>query len=117
MKKHLAMMNEISSYILPQYLWYNKSIEVDKASVHFFEFSEKSSNYVLQLFSDNGSIKKWHECKIERNLPESFYFRCLQLIDSIPERLKFLIKENYENTTNLIIHDHHLIKGLGHKLS
>ena len=35
----------------------------------------------------------------------------MQLIDSIPGRWRFIIKENYENDTNLIIHDHHLIKG------
>ena len=35
----------------------------------------------------------------------------VQLVDSIPERWKSIIKENYENATNLIIHDHHLIKG------
>ena len=35
----------------------------------------------------------------------------MQLIDSIPGRWTFIIKENYENDTNLIIHDHHLIKG------
>ena len=35
----------------------------------------------------------------------------VQLVDSIPERWKFIIKENYENATNLIIHDHRLIKG------
>ena len=57
-KKHLVMMAEISSCILSQYLWYNRSIKVDKASIHFLTFSEKSINYVLQLFSDNGSIKK-----------------------------------------------------------
>ena len=32
------------------------------------------------------------------------------MIDSIPERWKFIIKENYENATNLFIHEvHHLI--------
>ena len=36
---------------------YNKSIQVDKASVQFLTFSEKSINYVSQLFSDSGSIK------------------------------------------------------------
>ena len=28
-----------------------------------------------------------------------------------PERWKFIIKQNYENVTDLIIHDHPLIKG------
>ena len=82
-----------------------------KASVHFLTFSKKSINYVSQLFSKNGSIKKWHEFKKEYNLHESSYFKWLQLVDSIPERWKYVIKENYENATNLIIHDHHLIKG------
>ena len=51
-------MAEIPSCILSQYLWYNRSIKVDKTSIHFLTFSEKSINYVLQLSSDNGSIKK-----------------------------------------------------------
>ena len=51
-----------------------------------------------------------NEFKREHNLHESFYFQWLQLIDSIPQRWKIIIKENYENATNLIIHDHHLVK-------
>ena len=77
----------------------------------WINFSEKSNNYVSQLFSDNSSVKKWHEFKREYNLLESYFFQRPQLIDSIPERWKFIINENNENTTNLIIHDHHLIKG------
>ena len=52
-----------------------------------------------------------NEFKREHNLHESFYFQWLQLIDSIPQRWKIIIKENYENAINLIIHDHHLVKG------
>ena len=33
-----------------------------------------------------------------------------QLIDSIPEKWKFIIKKNYENAANLITYYHHLIK-------
>ena len=65
----------------------------------------------MQRFSHNVSIKEWHEFKREHKLHESFYFQWLQLINSIPERWKFIIRENYENATNLIIHDHHLVKG------
>ena len=57
-------------------------------------------------------LKNQHEFKREYNLHESSYFKWLQLVDSISERWKFIIKENYENATDLIIHDHHLIKGL-----
>ena len=49
--------------------------------------------------------------KREHNLHESFYFQWLQLIDSIPQRWKITIKENYENATNLTTDDHHLVKG------
>ena len=110
-------MAEIPSCILCQYLWYSKSIQVDKASVHFLTFSEKTINYVSQLFSDNGSIKKWHEFKREYNLYEASYFKWLQLVDSIPEKWKFIIKENYENATSLIIYDNHLNKGSRVKLT
>ena len=40
-KKRLAMITEIPSCILSQYLWYNRSIEVDNSSVYFLKFSEK----------------------------------------------------------------------------
>ena len=115
------MITEETPCILSQYLWYNRSIQVDNSSVYFLKFSEKNINYVSQLFSDNGSIKQWHEFKREHNLHESFYFQWLQLIDSIPQRWKIVIKENYKNATNLIIHDHHLVKGsrviTSHKLT
>ena len=103
------MMAEMPSSILSQYLRGNKSIQVDTSSVRFLTFSEESINYVSQLFSDNGSIKKWHEFKKECNLHESSHFKWLQLVGSIGERWKLIIKENYENATNLVIHDHHLI--------
>ena len=56
-KKRLAMITEVPPCILLQYLWYNRSIQVDTSSVYFLKFSEKNINYVSQLFSDNGSIK------------------------------------------------------------
>ena len=77
----------------------------------FLKTFRKNINYASQLFTDNGSIKQWHEFKREHNPHESFYFQWLQLIDSIPQRWKIIIKGNYENATNLIIHDHHLVKG------
>ena len=49
-------MAEMSSCTLSQYLWYNESNQVNKAS-SFLKFSGKSINYVSQLFSDKGSIK------------------------------------------------------------
>ena len=41
-KKHLAMMTEIPSCTLSQYLWYNVNIQVDKTSIHFSRFSKRN---------------------------------------------------------------------------
>ena len=57
-KKRLAMITEILSCALSQYLWYNRSIQVGNGYVYFLKFSEKNINYVSKLFSDNGSIKQ-----------------------------------------------------------
>ena len=108
--KCLAMIPEIPFCILSPYLWYSKSIQVDNTSVYFLKFSDENINYVSQLFSENGSIKQWHKFKREHNLHESFYFHWLQLIDAISQRWEIIIKENYENAVNLIIHDHNLVK-------
>ena len=74
-KSHLTMVAEISSCILSQYLWYNKSIQLDKASVHFLTFSEKGLNYKnSQIFrnflvtivpSKNGTISRLYSRKME----------------------------------------------------
>ena len=110
-KKYLTRKPEIPSCILSQYLWYNNNIQVEKNSIYLVRFSEKNINYVSQLFRLEGSIKTWHELKTEHKLHENFYFQWLQLISAIPEGWKFIIKETHESTTNLIIHDHHVIKG------
>ena len=108
------MMAETPSCILSQYLWYNKSIQVNKVSIQFLTFPEKSISYVSQLFSHTGSIENGMNLKGTwklNNQYQSSYFKWPQLVDSFPERWELISKGNYENDTNLIIHDHHLIKG------
>ena len=39
------------------------------------------------------------------------FFQCIQLINSIPEKWKFIITKNNDIGGNLLTHDHHLIKG------
>ena len=110
-KNYLTRKPEIPSCILSQYLWYNENIQVDKNSIYLVQFSEKNINSVSQLFRPECSIKRWHELKTECELYENSYFQWLQLISAIAEGWKFIIKETHESTTNLIIHDHHVIKG------
>ena len=40
-KKRLAMITEVPSCILSQYLWYSRSIQMDNFSGYFLKFSEK----------------------------------------------------------------------------
>ena len=88
-------MTEIPSCIMSQYLWYNANIKVDKTSIQCSWFSQKKKkkNYISQLFNNNCSIKKCHEFKREYDLHQNSYFQWAQLIDSIPEKWKFIIKK------------------------
>ena len=110
-KKYLTRKPEIPFCILSQYLWYNGNIQVDKNSIYLVRFPEKNINYVSQLFRPDGPINKWHELNTEHKLHEHSYFQWPQLIGAIPEGWEFIIKETHESATNLIIHDHHVIKG------
>ena len=48
-KKRLTMITEVPSCILPQYLWYNRIIQVDNFSVYFLKFSKKISTMFLNF--------------------------------------------------------------------
>ena len=56
-------------------------------------FRRKTINYISQLFSENGSIKSWHKFKREYDLHENSYFQWMHLVESIPEKWKFIIKK------------------------
>ena len=75
-----------------------------KISVLFF--GAEAIIYLLLYNLYDFTFKQWHDFKREYNLHESSYFSI-----SIPEWWKFIIEENFENATNLIINDHHLVKG------
>ena len=60
----------------------------------FESFPKKVLIMLCNLLMTMVPLKK-HEFKRKCKLYESFYFKWLQLIDSIPQRSKFIIKENY----------------------
>ena len=70
-----------------------------------FHGFKKNINYVLRLFNNNGSIKKWHKFKRKYRVHQKSYFQWVQLINSIPEKWKFIVKKNNEVSANLITHD------------
>ena len=104
------MITEIPSCVLSQYLWYNANTQVDKTSTLFSRFSEKNIHYVSQLFNNNGPIKKLHEFKREYDLHDNYYFQWVQLVESISEKWKFIIKKTVK--LQIILSScHHLFKG------
>ena len=90
-KTFLARTPETPSCILSQLLWYNIHIQIDESDLYFTRFSQKDLNFVSQLCDTNVSVKTWHHLKRE-NLNNS-YFQWLQLINAIPEKRKFTIKQ------------------------
>ena len=86
------MVTEIPSCILSQYMWYNANIQKPLFCFHGFP-KQKNINYISELFNNSGSIKKWHKFKREYDLHQNSYFQWVQLIDSIPEKWKFIIKK------------------------
>ena len=93
-------MTEIPSCILPQFLWYNRSIKVDKNSAHVLQFSLKISVMFLNFLVTIVSLKNGMNFK-ENTTYENCSLQWIQSIYSMPERWKFIIKENYENATSL----------------
>ena len=103
--QHYTVSSELPSCILPTFLWYSK----DKP-IYFKHFS---NNYDIQLFYDMGNTKEWvnffftKKLKHEFNLNNNLYFNWMQLIHSIPQKWKNVIKNNRipENQRYL---NHHL---------
>ena len=57
-------------------------------------------------------MKSWKDLKIEDNLTNETYFQWLQLKHAIPHKWKTTVKQNPGSVGDLLIHDHHLIKGV-----
>ena len=70
--------------ILNQHIWHNHFLKIGEKSFYFKEFANANLNYVYQLFHPDGSIKNWNFLKQEFNLENKSYFRCIQLLHSIP---------------------------------
>ena len=74
-------------------------------------FSTKNINFVTQLFNTDGSVKNWNILKTEFSLQNKDPFCWLQLVNAIPEMWEKCIKQTSENTSLLVVKDHHLLRG------
>ena len=93
----LFVSSELCSCILPNFLWFNKHILIEKKSTYRY-FSEKGLNFVYKLLNKNGSVKSWSSIKEEFGIFFS-NCKCQQLTYALPPFWKKIIKEtdNAEN--------------------
>ena len=92
--QHFTVSSELLSCILSTFLWYNKDILISSKSIYFKHFSNGSLYYVTQVFDSTGNKKEWIKLKQEFNLNNNLYFSWMQLIHSVPQKLKNTIKNN-----------------------
>ena len=105
--QHFTISTDLPSCILSSFLWYNK--DISNKPIYFKHFSNNNLNYVTQPFDDTGNTKEWMRLKHKFNLNNNFYFKWMQLINSIPQKWKNTIKNN-RISENLLFLNHHLIK-------
>ena len=74
-------------------------------------FSTKNINFITELFNREGSVKNWNILKMELVLQNKDQFCWLQLVNAITEMWKKFIKQTSENTSLLVVKDHHLPRG------
>ena len=111
LKKYFISSPITPSGVLSQFIWCNSYIKIDNKTVYLKPFLTKNINFIAQLFNTDGSVKNWNTLKTEYALKNKDQFCWLQLINAIPEMWKKCIKQTLENTSLLVVKDHHLLKG------
>ena len=109
-KKYFIESPITPSRVLSQFIWYNSYIKIDSKAI-YLKSSTKNINFVTQLFNTDGSVKNRNILKTEYALQNKDQFCWLKLINAIPEMLKKCIKQTSENTSFLVVKDHHLLRG------
>ena len=80
----LFASSELPSCIRSNFLWFNKHILIEKKPIIFRYFSDKSLNFVCQLFDNNGNVKSWSIIKEEFGFNNFSIFKWQQLIYALP---------------------------------
>ena len=102
--QHFTVSPELPSCILSTFLWHNK--DISNRPIYFKHFSNDNLSYITQLFYDTGNKKEWVKLKHEFNLNNNLYFNWMQLIHSIPQKLKNCIKNNRISENLLFLEPH-----------
>ena len=70
--------------------------------------SENGINFLVHLVNKEGNFKTWNFIKDEYNLSENFYFHWMQLVSTIPRKWKESLKNNLQNSIQLVAFNHHV---------
>ena len=62
------------------------------------------------MFNENGNIKPLEDIKIEFHFNDTQKIYWLQIIDALPKSWKDAIFKNKENTQNVVIFDHNIVR-------
>ena len=73
-------------------------------------FSTKNINFMTELFHSGGSVKNWNILKTEYALQNQGHFCWLQHRSTIPKMWKKCIKQTSEDTSLLVVKEHHLLR-------
>ena len=67
-RKKLSSSFNISSYILSQRIWYNKSIKIQSKPTYVEEIAKQNVIFLYDLFNTKNELKTWGEMKIAYEL-------------------------------------------------
>ena len=108
--KHETICKDFPSCLRSQFLWFNKYIKINNKLFHFQDFSEENINFVENFCKPSGVFKSWCEIKTEYNLEKKMFYKWFQIYHAIPNQWKRIIKTTNDSCTNIVYHDHHLVK-------
>ena len=62
-KIHFSWSPETPAFLLLQFLWFNKYIQIEDNLVYLIKFAAKNINFLTQLFEE-GNFKPWEGLKL-----------------------------------------------------
>ena len=71
---------------------------------------EKKIIFLYDLLNTKNELETWDEIKVTYELSDKSYFKWRQIISSVPKTWTKILKENQNDSSNLVLLDHQLLK-------
>ena len=71
---------------------------------------KKKFIFLYDLFNTKNELKTWDEIKVTYELSDKSYFKWRLIINLTPKTWKKILKENQNDSSNLVLLDHQLLK-------